>query len=108
MSTLLKLVNFTLPPQARKTERRIWRLLFALVIPILITALPAHAGPQLTAFTATIDGFNSLTGTPCIGGDVTIGAPLSAGTCNGGALPATFVWSSGPDLRRGFGKLQWE
>lgn len=44
---------------------------------------------------ATIDGFNSLTGTPCTGGGVSIGAGIAGGTCNSGALPATFLWSEG-------------
>jgi hypothetical protein len=43
---------------------------------------------------ATIDGFNSLPGTPCTGGGVTVGAG-GGGTCAAGALPITFQWLQG-------------
>ena len=44
---------------------------------------------------STINGFNSLNGTPCTGGGVTMGAGIPGGTCNGGSTTITVTWSLG-------------
>jgi len=44
---------------------------------------------------STINGFNSLNGTPCTGGGVTMGAGISGGTCNGGSTTMTVTWTAG-------------
>ncbi len=49
--------------------------------------------PTTNPFTlATIDGFNSLNGSPC--GSVALGTG-GTGSCVGGPLPALFAWSQG-------------
>lgn len=44
---------------------------------------------------STINGFNSLNGTPCTGGGVTMGAGKPGGTCNGGSTTMTVTWTAG-------------